>query len=102
MSKKLAIAQLALIAVSFIFSIIFIADSSRNGLFDYSGAGFIGWLSLMASIAVIVIAIIQIVYGAKEKNGVGMAAGITGVLTIIPFVGLASFILDIIVVARKS
>ncbi|MCK5867016.1 MAG: hypothetical protein KAG14_01325 [Mycoplasmataceae bacterium] len=102
MSRKLGITQLAIVGLVIILSIIFISNANRSSLFDYTGAGLVGILLLIASISVFVIAIIQIVFGAKEKNGVGIAAGITGVLSIIPLVGIAAFVLDIIVVAKKS
>ena len=102
MSKKLAIAQLAMVGISIIFVIIFLSSSTRVGLFDYTGAGTIGVLLILMFVGIIIIGIIQIVFGAKEKNGVGLAAGITSLLSFIPLVGIAAFILDIIVVARKK
>lgn len=94
-SKRLAIVQLIVLGIAFITVMAGIVKGSYS-IFSWAGLGLGIWLFFIAAF---VVAIVQIVHGSKEKNGVALAAGIVGLIPIVSFVAV---ILNIIVVARKE
>lgn len=101
-SKKLAIAQLSLAILMFIASIIMWNSSARSHWWWWSNMHGIAFFFMVLVIAIIVLGIIQIVFGARESNGVGLAAGIVSILIFVPFTWIAILVLDIIVISRKQ
>ena len=81
MSKKLSVVQLILLAVSILVLIIMFIGFGGGLMFYSSGAPILFIILYSASVlATFVIGILQIVFGAKARNGVALAAGIVGVL----------------------
>ena len=108
MSKKLSKYQIGLAIVGVILAIIIMLLAKHSykfgNMFSFDTStswGVVRMISYVIVIAMLVIGIIQIVKGAQESNGLGLAAGITGVLSFIPFVGIAALILNIIIVVKK-
>ena len=98
-SKKISIAQLAflvLIALIIMFVILI-----RGTQLAHDMDTFILVVLGLLFAAIFVSGIVQIVFGAKENNGVGLGAGINAVLIVLLVVAIPIVILNIIVLAKK-
>lgn len=95
LSKRFAIVQLIILGIAFITVMAGVVEGTYS-VFSWVGLGLGTWLFFIAAF---VVAIMQIIYGSKEKNGVALAAGIVG---LIPIIGFVAMILNIIVLARKE
>ena len=100
MSKKISLTQLIIIIV--VITLLISNGIINNGWNIYYGSSLSIVIIWILSITVMVLGIIQIVFGAKENMGISIAAGITGIIgAIIWPVLIAALILNIIIVSRK-
>ncbi len=98
-SKKLAFIQIILVAI---VTIILLATGHHSfGHWDHYTSGW-GLAALIIGIVSLVLAIMQIIKGIGEGNTLGLIAGILGLLSLIPYVGLAALVLNILVVAIST